>query len=165
MEGRDTERFAACIATLALAYRTDLDDAAVELYFRALEDVPMHLLEAASVELARTSSFFPKVAEWRRAVDTILERDHRLQPPLKWQQAALPGTVLPGAIEEWRCPDCDNTGWVYTTMQCERRVCLEARDVEGPHSHTATTRCTNPQCLDYRAALRARKRRYGMPED
>lgn len=158
MDADDSERFANCMASLSAATRAELDEGTVDLYFQALEDIPIHLIQAAAVELARSASYFPKVADWRKAVDTILDRGERRE---------LPGQkVLPGVLgEAWRCPDCDNTGWVYVTMPCDKRTCWEAQNSAGPHSHTATTRCTNPDCLSRRQELAARRRRYSTTEE
>lgn len=158
MEDQDAGRFAACITALAIATKGELDEPTIELYFRALADVPIHLLEAGSVELARTARFFPRPAEWRAAVDTILDRSQRKDLP---GQPALPGVIG----EAWRCPDCDNTGWVYLNQPCEKRTCWEAQNSDGPHSHVATTRCTNPDCLSRRQELAARRRRYSTTEE
>jgi hypothetical protein len=42
------DRFAHTIAGLGVAMRQEIDDPTIELYDRALEDVPIELLEAAA---------------------------------------------------------------------------------------------------------------------
>ncbi len=154
----DAARFAQTIAALAVATRWELDDPTIELYARALEDIPMDLLEAAAIELARESTFFPRPAEWRNAVDKILDRQDRVKQLTGGSQLQLPGEV---STENWRCPDCDNTGWVNTTMDCQRRC----HGTDGPHTHSAAAPCGNAFCQAQRRRVAASKRRYGKRED
>lgn len=161
MEAEDARRFAACIAALAVATRGELDDPTIELYFRALEDVPIDLLEAASVELAKTSTFFPRPAEWRKAVDTILDRTDRLRDALGPPRGPEGQLLLPGNVGgPWQCPDCDGSGWVRVQMPCQRTGCFGPQGDKGDHSHPAVTRCTNVQCEQERTSAAARRRRY-----
>lgn len=161
MEAEDATRFAACIAALAVATRGELDDPTIELYFRALEDVPIDLLEAASIELARTAQWFPRPAEWRKAVDVILDRTQQLRGALGPARGTDGQLLLPGQTGgPWMCPDCDNTGWVYVDVPCTRAGCFGPKKTEGPHTHPATTRCTNTECERRRVDLAARRRRY-----
>jgi len=161
MEAEDATRFAACIAALAVATRGELDDPTIELYFRALEDVPIDLLEAASIELARTAQWFPRPAEWRRAVDIILDRGAQVRDALGPARGADGQLLLPGATGgPWQCPECDGTGWRPVDTPCEKTGCFGPGRDRGPHTHTAVTRCTNEQCAQTRADAAARKRRY-----
>lgn len=158
------ERFAQTITALAVATRGELDDPTIELYDRALADVPIHLLEAAAVELAKTSTFFPRPAEWRDAVDTILDRSERLKLAGP-QQQQLPGEVDP---EAWRCPDCDGTGWVHsmTARTCDKPACRPRDTPPGTiHHHRGVTRCENAFCLTRRQRAAEAKRRYGRKDD
>lgn len=153
----DAHRFAQTIAALAVATRGELDDPTIELYARALEDVPMDLLEAASIELAKESTFFPRPAEWRGAVDKILDRQARLKPAK--EQLQLPGEV---SAENWRCPDCDGTGWAETTRSCERYC----KGTDGqPHTHPAVAPCGNTYCSARRRQKAEAQRRYGRKDD
>lgn len=155
----DAPRFAQVISALAIATRGELDDPTIELYARALEDVPINLLEAASIELARESTFFPRPAEWRVAVDKILDRQERLKQIGSGSQLQLPGEV--GAGEDWRCPDCDNTGWVQTERPCERRC----HGTDGPHTHSAAAPCGNTFCAARRRQRAEEKKRYSRKDD
>lgn len=161
MEAEDAQRFAACIAALALATRGELDDPTIELYFRALEDVPIDLLEAAVVELARTATWFPRPAEWRQAVDTILDRTDRVRDALGPARGPDGQLLLPGDVGgPWRCPDCDGSGWIQVQNPCERTGCFGPGKDRGPHTHPAVQRCTNAQCAQERTSALARRRRY-----
>lgn len=158
MEAEDATRFAACIAALAVATRGELDDPTIELYFRALEDVPIDLLEAASIELARTMQWFPRPAEWRRAVDIILDRTRRSHALIGGPTSQL---SLPGDVDApWFCENCEGTGWVLVDMPCEKTGCFGPGRDKGPHTHKATTRCAVPRCLEQRTAATASRKRY-----
>lgn len=160
MTDRDT-RFATTITALAVATRGELDDPTIELYDRALMDVPIHLLEAAAVELAKTSTFFPRPAEWRAAVDLILDRSERVKSLGAPQQAQLPGDV-----GEFRCPDCDNTGFVTIDVPCDRWMCRPpGTPIEQAHSHNRAKRCANTFCHQRRQAVYEKTRRYGKKDD
>lgn len=161
MEAEDARRFAACIAALAVATRGELDDPTIELYFRALEDVPIDLLEAASIELARTSQWFPRPAEWRRAVDIILDRTQQVHGALGPARGPDGQLLLPGDVgAPWQCPECDGTGWRRVETPCEKTGCFGPGRDKGPHTHPAVTRCTNAQCEQERTTAAARRRRY-----
>lgn len=161
MSDRD-ERFATCITALAVATRGELDDPTIELYDRALADVPIHLLEAAAVELAKTSTFFPRPAEWRTAVDTILDRSERLKLAGS-TQLQLPGEV---GVDDWRCPDCDNTGWRAADRTCEKPACRPEGTPPGTiHTHRGVARCENTFCASRRQKAAEAKRRYGRKDD
>jgi hypothetical protein len=157
MNEQDTDRFAGTIAALAIATRGDVDDATIELYFRALIDVPFNLLEAAAVELARESVFFPRPAEWRVAVDKVLDRQARLRAlDGPRGQLQLPGEV--GNPDDYRCPDCDNTSWVVSDEDgsCSDRERCEWAQRGRRHTH----RCVNAYCVERRRQAREAQRRY-----
>lgn len=160
MTNYDAEKFAQVIAALAVATRGEIDDPTIELYFRALMDVPMNLLEAAAVELARDVVFFPRPAEWRVAVDRILDRQERLQLPAPEEQLRLEGQIGGGAA--WRCEDCDNTGFVASDKNgacgAPDRCDLAGRGVQ--HAH----RCEHAFCVQRRQQAAAAKRRYAKRE-
>jgi hypothetical protein len=155
MNRHDAPRFAATITALAVATRGELDDAIIELYYRALEDVPMDLLEAGAVELAKRAEFFPRPAEWRLAVDRLLELQQRL---IATGQVRL----LPAGDEEYVCAFCENTGWVQTWFECKRHICRpKDSQAESVHTHQGVTPCSEERCLERRARLRTQRRRYG----
>lgn len=153
MKKEERARFAAMLATLGIALRADIDEPTIHLYFRALRDVPMDLLERSGVELAKSCTFMPKPAEFRVAVDAIL--DKRGAGP-KGQ------ALLPGDVGEFRCATCDNTGWVEAIRPCPGEGRCRAKD--PAHVHTFAARCQDETCLRWREAQAARKKRYSSQE-
>jgi len=155
MRFEDDERFARLITTLAIATNTKLDTPTIELYFRALMDVPIELLEVAAIPLVQAARFFPKVAEWRIACDKVLDaRDH----------AALgTGTQLQlgGDVGDGRCPTCDGTGWVHIEQECAREWRCHQYVQGAPHTHTHVKRCD--ECKGARDRKAEMDKRYGRP--
>lgn len=161
MNDYDAPKFAETIAALAVATRGELDDPTIELYFRALNDVPMDLLAAAAVELARDATFFPKPSEWRGAVDRVLDRQEKLREIAGPKgQLQLPGEV--GAGEDWRCPDCDNTGYVISAEDGACSSPEQCRFATKGVRHTH--QCANMFCCTRRRQAFERKRRYSRSE-
>jgi hypothetical protein len=159
MTRADVPRFGTIIAALSLATRGDVDEPTIELYFRALIDVPINLLDQAAVELAATAKWMPKPAEWREAVDALLDRRQRLQ-------ALGPSTqlALPGEVGEYRCEDCDNTGRVSVEVVCEKGESCGRYKVQ-PHSHSYSRRCDNRYCVEARNQKAAAARRYARSRE
>lgn len=151
-------RFAQAITTLAVATRGELDDPTIELYDRALRDVPIDLLEHAAVELAKGSTFFPRPAEWRTMVDEILDRQQRARLASGERgQLALPGEV--GAGDDWRCEDCANTGHVvYVDGKCGKGCKFETLSKRHTHS------CESVFCIERRRRVLEARRRYGRKD-
>ncbi len=149
-------RFATIIAPLAVTLRTDLDEPTILMYFRALSDVPMNLLEAAAVELAATAKFFPKPAEWREAVDEILDRRERLKEIDKGHQA-----LLPGEVGEYECPDCGNSGFIITQQACNRGCRVKLAE----HTHDVATRCSQKYCVENRKQKAEAAKRYARTRE
>lgn len=160
----DSARFAVAIANVAIAARIELDDPTIEVYWRALEDVPIELVERAARELEKTATFFPRPAEWRAAVDGLLDKAERATLPTGGQML-LPGDVGTAAAGEYRCPACDNTGWSTTESHCEKPACHPGtripRNAPGPHLHRAVSRCADAYCASRRKRVAEMKRRYG----
>jgi hypothetical protein len=151
----DSPRFAQTMAGVALATRTELDDTTMELYFKALEDIPMDLVEAGAVELVKGLKFWPMPAEWRAACDTILDRQARLN---QMGQLRLTGNV---SVDDFHCEACDDTGWAEIAFDCERLICRPTGTPPGTiHPHTGVTPCLNPDCVRRRGAEFQRGRRY-----
>jgi hypothetical protein len=151
-------RFAAIIAPLAVSLRADIDEPTIMMYFRALSDVPMQLLEAAAVELAATAKFFPKPAEWREAVDEILDRRERMKALDKSEQA-----LLPGEIGEYECPDCGNTGFVVEAVRCDKGLRCRVKTAE--HTHDLARRCEQKYCQRYRQQKLDNAKRYARSRE
>lgn len=156
----DTERFARTMAAVAVATRTELDEPMMELYFAALEDIPMELVEAGSIEVVKGIKYWPTVAEWRLAVDAVLEARQRLIPA---GQLALAGPV---SVDEYRCEECDNTGWAERDFECQRHAC-RPKDTEPDtiHTHHGVVPCTDQVCLARRALERNKRRRYAKAKE
>jgi hypothetical protein len=156
MKANERGRFAKCILTLATATRGEVDEPTIEVYWRALIDVPMALIEEASIELAATAKFMPRPVEWRQAVDEVLDRRQRMQ--------ALAGpsgqALLPGEVGHYECDRCDNTGWEQIVSDCTRAWrCPQFVD-GATHTHSAARRCTNRFCIEARTQAAAKKKRY-----
>lgn len=152
----DADRFAGVIVTLAGAMRQQIDTPTIELYFRGLFDIPFHLVEEASLRLAKGARFFPKIAEWRGEVDRILDEGQRRR-----ELTAGAQPLLPGEVGEGRCPSCDDTGFIYFEAECDKE--WRCRDfVEGTtHKHTWTKHCE--ECRPKREAKKAAAKRYSKP--
>lgn len=89
---------------LCVALRETPDDSGITqgIYFEALKDLPVEVVELAATALARDMGrrFFPTTAEWRD-VACRLQQDHL--------RAALSGPRV------WHhdCDECEDTGWKY----------------------------------------------------
>jgi hypothetical protein len=125
MNTDDRPQFAQAFNRLAVACRlssTDTDPAAKRIYFDALADLPLDLVEQAADHLAKTAKWFPKVAEWAEAARTIGLR----------QVLALPeGRENPWTHE---CEVCEDTGW-------EERTCYPGTPVNCGHQSVNPTQC------------------------
>lgn len=71
---------------MALAWpRFEIKDGSSAVYYEMLKDIPDEVLETSAKQLATTCTFFPSIAEWRKAAFDILINK--------------PG--LPSAFEAW----------------------------------------------------------------
>jgi hypothetical protein len=158
------ERFVTTISALAVATRAagEVDEPTIELYIRALEDVPIDLLESAAVEMVRELTWFPRPAEWREYVDKVLDSRERFgsQKALASGQMALPGEVA--VRGEIRCAECDGTGWVQSakTGECSSTERCELAVKGVSHTH----RCADAVCVARRRRKAEVKKRYGRRE-
>jgi hypothetical protein len=150
---QDAEPFLELIRAMAVALRADLDDPTIELYFRGLQDIPFELVMAAGERLIIGARFFPKVAEWRLAVDAVRDEQRREQARLTAGQQPL----LPGAVGDGRCPDCEDTGFRRFDKPCERAGCF-GPNTPAEHSHVWTEKC--PTCKDKRAKAAEEAKRF-----
>lgn len=155
IRAHDSVRFAGTMNGLALATRTELDEAMMDLYYKGLEDIPMDLVEAAAVEAVKGARFFPSVAEWRANCDVILDRESRLH---QMGQLAITGNV---SVDDYHCEACDDTGWATSIFDCDRLICRPKDTPAGTiHPHQGVTPCLEPGCVQRRAAEFQRGRRY-----
>ena len=94
MTATDKVRFAQAFNRLAVTTRlpaAEGDAAMQRLFFEGLSDYPVEAVEAAALEIARKSQWFPKLAEWRDAVKVARRTAaSRLPAPRRLE---LPGEV------------------------------------------------------------------------
>ena len=97
-ESREQRRvFADAMQHLAGAYRHELTDEAIRVYWHAIKDVPLEIRHVGMQRCTLTLKFFPTVAELRTACcDVVDER----------RKAAA---VQAKALTE-KCPDCHGSG-------------------------------------------------------
>jgi len=118
-----------------------------QIYWDGLDDLPIEGVAAAADVLAKSSQWFPKVAEWREAA-----RTHQLEGLLR-----LP----PGRDDEWKneCEACEDTGW--QTKTCDPTTTPTCgRPVRGAHQHAHTYAVPCP-C---RATNRTYQRHHRVPK-
>jgi len=75
MTEKDMERFTFCMAALGEAFSQEITPLKIEIYFKALQDLPIDDIERATWEIinTRATASFPKVAEIRQAISGNLE--------------------------------------------------------------------------------------------
>lgn len=117
---QDKPPFLQAMNRLAVALREkDVDTAALQVYFQALQDLEIEFLVAAADRLAKTATWFPKVPEWRDLAVTI-ERER-----IDAQRAVL--RKLPTPL----CLACGDTGWDRTDDdRVHRCSCVALRRLE-----------------------------------
>lgn len=92
----DTDRpaFARALAELSAIFRQPFTSEQAELYFRALDDLPLHRVLRAVQHAIRTYRRFPRPADLRAA---DLERRHAAERPKVTKQLALPEPAVASA--------------------------------------------------------------------
>jgi hypothetical protein len=68
MNNQDRARFIKAINGAAMLFDKNLSDPVIDLYFRALEDLPVDAVEAALMRSIQNNTFFPKPAELRQII-------------------------------------------------------------------------------------------------
>lgn len=133
-------RFLQAFNRLAVACRlpaNEIDEHMKRIYYDGLTDFSVEALEDAADSLARSSQWFPKVAEWREAAGQA-----RVEALVK---------ALPPAREngwEHECPACEDTGWEEkrcypgTANNCGARRCL-SEAAEHTYVYACSCRTTN----------------------
>ncbi len=140
MTTQDGVLFMQAFNRLAVATRLSAeqaDEAMQQVYWNGLKDMPVEFVEAAADALAKSSQWFPKVAEWREWATRL-----RLQSII-----ALPD----GRDEPWRdeCGACGDTGWERmrcypgTGKNCGRRPCVKGNHAEHDYVVRCSCRETN----------------------
>lgn len=145
MTPHDAPRFFAAIAKLAVMHRIEFDKAMGRLYYEALADIPIDVLEAALDFLVKhAGEWFPKTEEIRSTCDLVSEEVHKARvqdelralPPPAQEALALEGTSaqveekilpLPGGpmtvkvrhdVSGYHCDRCEDTGYMKV-CRCE----------------------------------------------
>lgn len=87
-------------------------------YYQALKDLDIELVQMAATDLAKTSEWFPKTSEWRRAALRIeKDRTRALEQDLRRLQQPL-------------CGECQDTGWTTPNPRVRRCACQALRRLE-----------------------------------
>ena len=73
MTQQDRPRFAELLVGIGETYGEPVSDARMEIYWRALEDLPFESVQRAAGVHVRTSKFFPKPVELREAIEGTTE--------------------------------------------------------------------------------------------
>lgn len=122
--------FGRVMVTLAETLREQVSDIAVEGYFSALRGCDMNDLRVAADQLAQTSKWFPKPAEWKEAARKV--GGDRLRK-------ALP----PGRDETWHfgCTRCEDDGWICHV--CEQIDCIKGTPDHERRMKPCPCRATN----------------------
>lgn len=114
MTDDDYSRWAETLGTVAVAFSRDLDQATIDLYFKALKDVPFELLRLAAADIVRYEERWPTPAKWRKVVDECQGR--RAEGGFRQiDQRLLPAPIFDQVTQEWvhtyYCYTCRDTGW------------------------------------------------------
>lgn len=73
MEKADNKRFAQVMTGLSVAFDKEVSATLMEIYFNALSDIPIELVEKAAMTLHRSARFFPKPVEFREICEGTFE--------------------------------------------------------------------------------------------
>ena len=116
MTDADFGDFARAIGIVAVACSKDLDEPTIDVFFKALKDIPLDLVKLAVPELARHhSDRWPSPKKWRQVVDEVQERRATEVRQIAGEQAKklLTGTVDQSGnyVPTYHCPNCHDSGW------------------------------------------------------
>lgn len=123
----DSPAFLACYKRLHLALTSaKIDEARIAVYFEALEDLPLALVERAAEFFSKSGSKFPPAPWWRAQAKKEAGR-----------------TPLPahnrGPLDPPHCSSCDDTGW-RLDLHCDGINALCGKRTEHAE-HRYTTAC------------------------
>ncbi len=130
--------FLAVFNRLCVALREPQDDTGITqgVYFDALKDLPLDVLDAGAQALSRETGrrFFPTTAEWRTAAQRVeQERERRRIEPTS------------GQTNVWRheCHSCEDTGWVMdlTCSGIEGSSACGRKRKHHAHSYAVSCGC------------------------
>lgn len=84
----DKNEFSKILKVLASCFpRFELTDAVLEIYHRMLRDFSVEELQAATLEIAADSTFFPAVSEIRKKVVSLRMRSAKIPSPIEaWDE-------------------------------------------------------------------------------
>lgn len=100
MTDDEKPQFVQSFNRLCVALREkDPDVIQMRVYFEGLKDLELQLVTAAADHLSLSAEWFPKLPEWRAAVEQIRLERHDAQ------RAFLRSAKRP------LCPVCEDTGW------------------------------------------------------
>ncbi len=145
MTPKDAPRFFQLLAQLSVMHRLEMDKPTARIYFEALNDVPIELLEGAFERLVRhAGEWMPKTEEIRQVCTDIAAERHAAdqaalpqQNPLllagesatrEEKQITLPGgeqltiNVLQG-VSGYNCTKCDDTGYAKVCTCSDPSIC------------------------------------------
>jgi hypothetical protein len=121
------------LAALAEVFGEDLGDTRLEAYLLALQDVPLAALRTGCQQVIRASTWFPKPAELRRAVDAALASQRLLETA---QQQVV-------RDDDWRvahhCQLCADSGLAYVRKRDGATV--PHSQVTGSHADWGVRPC------------------------
>jgi len=151
MDGaHDRQRFARCLAMLAVTFNKTVSEAKADAYWEALSDIPIDLIELGARRLLKTAPHFPAPSKWRVAVDAEQDAHAEAQES---STRRLTGEV---AVEDTTfCEECQDTGW--------RPSPVPTSHIYGPEyqrRHPTTSAVMRCACWDQNPKNVGRARRY-----
>lgn len=145
----DKIRFLQAFNRLTVATRLPADhvDAAMQrIYFEGLERFPIEAVEAAAGDLATSSQWFPKLAEW----SDVAERARNAR--------ALLAVKPDQRVWHAECESCDDTGWEILTCSGTRQCGRDKEHAAHDYAVPCACRLTNRTYLRRLAEQRERAR-------
>ncbi len=133
-------RLARAFNALAMALQKpattpDVRDAEMELYAKALEDLPIEAIEDAAIHVARTAKWFPKTSEWHKvAAESVSVRfrkalGHVREEPWHEEHPRAGG-------------GCGDTGWRQRTCTADERCGRDfCKRLGEDYTHSYVTVC------------------------
>ena len=109
--------FAEALGHCSVAFSRDLDTPTIDLFFKALKDIPWHLVRHAAADIIKHEERWVPPARWRKVVDKVSERmteaeqqqieqaSRKLLPPPLWDP------ITSTYVETFQCFTCHDTGW------------------------------------------------------
>jgi hypothetical protein len=116
MTADDFKVFAGILGFVAVAASKELDGPTIDVFFKALGDIPLDLIRRASPIVIRDhTDRWPSIPIWRRCCDEVASKE---ASDLKQMQVDRARKLLPGVVDEsgdyvptFVCGLCRDTGW------------------------------------------------------